>query len=56
MNIIFFLHLDQFVIFYVDYLLEALEEVPHEICYHTLSVLNFILGFIMVTTLKPRVT
>ena len=35
-------------------ILETLEEVPHELWYPTLSVLNFILCFIMVTTLKPR--
>ena len=36
-------------------ILEALEEDPHDLWYPTLSVLNFILFFIMVTTLKPKV-
>ena len=37
-------------------ILETLEEVPHELWYPTLSVLKFILCFIMVTALKPRVS
>ena len=37
-------------------ILESLEEDPHDLWYPNLGVLKFILCFIMVTTLKPKVS
>ena len=41
MNGILFLHLDELVVFYIDNILEALEEVPQELWYPTLTVLKY---------------